>query len=79
MVTRRENRAPLRQNGVIVHLTRDLSLLAKKGRPLSQGRDLGELWAQRAPLYREFADITVENSGTIQETAGKIEKELKAL
>jgi dephospho-CoA kinase len=30
-------------------------------------------------LYRAFADITVENSGTIQETAGKIEKELNAL
>lgn len=79
VVTRRENRAPLRQNGVIVHLTRDLSLLSKKGRPVSQGTDLGELWARRAPLYREFADVTVENSGTIQETAGKIEKELKAL
>lgn len=46
---------------------------------MSQGTDLGELWAQRAPLYRAFADITVENSGTIQETAGKIEKELNAL
>ena len=79
VVTRRENRAPLRQNGVIVHLTRDLSLLSKKGRPVSQGTDLGELWAQRAPLYRAFADITVENSGTIQETAGMIEKELNAL
>ena len=79
MVTRQENRAPLRQNGVIVHLTRDLSLLSKKGRPVSQGTDLRELWAQRAPLYRAFADITVENSGTIQETAGKIEKELNAL
>ncbi len=79
VVTRQENRAPLRQNGVIVHLTRDLSLLSKKGRPVSQGTDLGELWAQRAPLYRAFADITVENSGTIQETAGKIEKELNAL
>ena len=79
VVTRQENRAPLRQNGVIVHLTRDLSLLSKKGRPVSQGTDLRELWAQRAPLYRAFADITVENSGTIQETAGKIEKELNAL
>ena len=79
VVTRQENRAPLRQNGVIVHLTRDLSLLSKKGRPVSQGTDLGELWAQRAPLYRAFADITVENSETIQETAGKIEKELNAL
>lgn len=79
VVTRRENYAPLRQNGVIVHLTRDLALLPKKGRPVSQGTDLAELWARRAPLYREFADITVENSGTIQETAGKIEKELKAL
>jgi len=79
VVTRPENLAPLRQNGVIVHLTRDLSLLPIKGRPVSQQTDLGELWRQRAPLYAAFAGCTVENSGTVEETAEQIEKELRAL
>lgn len=79
VVTRRENYAPLHQNGVIVHLTRDLALLPRKGRPVSQSTDLGELWARRAPLYAAFADLTVENSGTIRETAQQIEKELNGL
>ena len=76
VVTRPGNRNPLRQNGVIVHLTRDLALLPTKGRPLSQQAGLSALWQQRAPLYAAFAGITVQNSGTLEEAAEKIEKEL---
>ena len=76
IVTRRENYAPLHQNGVIVHLTRDLSLLPTNGRPVSQSRDLGELWAEREPLYAAFADLTADNAGTVEETAERIEQEL---
>ena len=76
VVTRRENYAPLHQNGVIVHLTRDLSLLPTNGRPVSQSRDLGELWAEREPLYAAFADLTADNAGTVEETAERIEQEL---
>ena len=76
VVTRPGNRPPLRQNGVIVHLTRDLALLPTKGRPLSQQAGLSALWQQRAPLYAAFAGITVQNSGTLEEAAEKIEKEL---
>ena len=76
VVTRQENRAPLRQNGVIVHVTRPLSLLSKAGRPVSQSMDLGELWERRAPLYAAFADVTVDNSGPLEETLDNIEKEL---
>lgn len=79
VATRRENYAPLRQNGVIVHLTRDLALLPRKGRPVSQRTDLGELWERRAPLYAAFADLTVENGGTVREAAQHIVKELNAL
>ena len=78
-VTRPENRDPLRQNGVVVHLTRDLALLPRSGRPVSQSTDLEELWARRAPLYAAFADLTVPNGGAVEAAADTIAKELNAL
>ncbi|MBD5151111.1 MAG: shikimate kinase [Oscillibacter sp.] len=79
VVTRQENYAPLHQNGVIVHITRDLDLLPKDGRPVSQSTDLHELWARRQPMYQAFADVTVCNDGTPEETAEQIIKELEKL
>lgn len=76
VVTRRENYAPLHQNGVIVHIRRDLSLLPTEGRPVSQSMDLGELWQRREPLYDAFADLTVDNDRTIEDAAEEIVKEL---
>lgn len=67
-----ENLAPLRQNGRIYHLLRDLNALPREGRPLSQGADFSTLWAQREPLYRQFRDTTIENTGTPAEVAGAI-------
>ena len=77
VVTRRENYVPLCQNGVIIHLTRPLRDLPTRGRPVSQSRDLGALWRERAPLYAAFADITADNSGPLEQTLKQIEKELK--
>ena len=76
IVTRQENYAPLHQNGVIVHIRRDLSLLPTAGRPVSQSTDLGELWRRREPLYAAFADIIVDNEDTIEGAAEKIKEEL---
>lgn len=76
IVTRRENYAPLHQNGMIVHITRDLSLLPTAGRPVSQSTDLHELWRRRAPMYQAFADVTIDNNGPLAETAAQIEKEV---
>lgn len=76
IVTRRENYAPLHQNGVIVHITRDLSLLPTAGRPVSQSTDLHELWRRREPMYREFADITIDNNGSLKET---VDETIKAV
>lgn len=70
-VTREENLPLLRQNGVVIHVTRALSALPREGRPLSAG-DLSAMWQTRAPLYRKFADAEVENSGTPEETARRI-------
>ena len=79
VVTRRENYAPLHQNGVILLLTRDLDKLPKAGRPVSQRTDLGELWRRREPLYRAFADRTIDNNGPLAETVEEMIKELSAL
>ena len=78
VVTREENYAPLRQNGVIVLLTRDLEKLPKAGRPVSQRTDLRALWRQREPMYRAFADVTIDNNGLLEETAHQITEELSA-
>ena len=77
VVTRRENRDPLRQNGKIFHLLRDLSLLPSAGRPISQSTPAEELWRQRASLYAAFADAVVDNNGPLDNTLAGIERELK--
>lgn len=59
-ILREDNRRALRQNARVVFLERPLEKLATAGRPLSKGgAALGELYAQRLPLYRAVADETV--------------------
>ena len=76
-VTREGNYAPLHQNGTIVHLTRPIDLLPTEGRPISQGTDRFLLWQQRKTLYVRFADLTVANTATPEETVDRIKKELR--
>lgn len=76
VVTRPENYAPLHQNGVIVHIVRPLEKLPTAGRPVSQSTDLHTLWRRREPLYRSFADLTVDNGGPMEETVCKILEEV---
>ena len=71
-VTIPENYEKLHRNGTIFWLRRDLSLLPTAGRPLSQSGKLSEMYQKRAPLYNAFADFTVENSGSPQDTAMQI-------
>ena len=76
VVTREENYSPLHQNGIILHLTRKLDLLPTDGRPISQKTDMAALWQQRKALYERFADRTIRNNGTPEETLASIEQEL---
>lgn len=71
-VTREENYSLLHRGGTIVRLDRELSCLPKEGRPLSQAGSLKEMLQIREPMYRRFADFTVDNNGTPEETAGEI-------
>lgn len=70
-----ENRKNLRQNGFVVHLTRDIELLAMDGRPLSKDREtLEKLWQQRRELYQACADCEISNDGTPENCARKIQE-----
>ena len=55
----------LRRNGVVLFIDRPVEKLRVGGsRPLSTDREaLERMAAQRGPLYRAAADITVDNSG----------------
>lgn len=66
------NHAPLRQNGRIYHLVRDLNTLPTDGRPLSERADLAAMWAERAPLYARFGDVELDNNGSLADTAAAI-------
>ena len=69
-VTRGENYPALHQNGRIYEITRDITKLATKGRPLSKNMDaLKEMYAVRKPMYEAFRDVSVENSAAAEETA----------
>ncbi|MBQ3894997.1 MAG: shikimate kinase [Clostridia bacterium] len=74
VVTREENYKTLRQNSFIVRVKRPLALLPVKDRPLSQGRPLEELAAEREPLYRKFADAEVDNVTTPRDAAALVVK-----
>ena len=75
-VTRPENYPSLHQNGCIVWLTRDLSLLPTDGRPMSQANPPEALWETRKALYEQFSDIKAANDGTISECVNAIEEAL---
>ena len=79
IVTREENRYPLKQNSFIVWLKRDISRLPLDGRPISQQNNLVDLYNKRAPLYQSFADITVEVSEDPEETVDRIIEEIRRM
>lgn len=75
-VTREENYPLLHQNGLLVRLLREPSRLPVCGRPISRAVPLPTLAAQREPLYRRFADITIDNNGTVVQTVAAISEAL---
>jgi len=65
-----ENRTALKQNGKIFFLERALWKLPTGGRPLSA--DLAAMYEKRAPVYRAFADVIVNNDGGAAQTVEQI-------
>ena len=77
VVTVPENYDLLHQNGRVYCLTRPLELLPTCGRPLSAGPGgLDALYEVRRPLYRQFADLIVDNNGSIADAAKYIWRNL---
>ncbi len=74
-VTQERNYDFLHQNGAILWLTRALDKLPTDGRPLS--RNLEQMFAVRAPLYRRFADAVISNDGTLTQTLTEIRQKLE--
>ncbi len=76
------NRVTLRATGFVVFLSVPVDVLRARvipaaDRPLiHEQRDLDRLFAEREPLYREFAAHVVDASGDPQDVAAAIEKEL---
>ena len=76
-----ENRELLRSTGVVIYLETSIGqqlnrVRGGRGRPLLKGADLSqrlaELRAQREPLYREIADITVSTDNRRVTRVGEI-------
>ena len=67
-----ENVAALKQNGVIVWLKRDLNSLTAQGRPVSRNKGIAALYEERREKYERAADITVDNDGSPDKTAGEV-------
>jgi shikimate kinase len=76
------NRITLRATGEVVFLSVPLDELRRRVRPAAERPlirregDIERLLAEREPLYREFAAHVVEASGTVDEVAAAIEREL---
>lgn len=68
-----ENRAALAGNGFIALIERATEKLETDGRPLSRDfATLTRMRAEREPIYRAFADVTVQNDASPEDCAGKI-------
>ena len=71
IVTRPENIPFLHENSLVIWLRRPLEELSTEGRPLSQSRNVEELYRERKPLYEGNADLIVDNT-TAQDTVDEI-------
>lgn len=68
-VLRAENRAAMRRTGRVYFLRRALEELPTDGRPLSRKGGLEEMYRVRKPLYSAAADVVIDNSVALEETA----------
>lgn len=80
---RAENRALLRENGIVLFLRRDpgsiYDSVDMSGRPLGQQGKEAFLrrFSQREPIYREFSHIVIENFSSPEETLREIVSKLE--
>lgn len=69
-----ENVFALKKNGRVFYIERELSHLSVRNRPVSQSRDLSELYRERKPVYEKTADYTVKFNENSRNCAERIIK-----
>ena len=75
VIKNKNNYFPLKQNGVIVWVKRDIERLVCDGRPLSKDLDtVKKLYEERKDNYEFFADEQVDNDGEINSVVKEIVK-----
>ena len=76
----------LRQDGMVIYLAisfkemeHRLKNITTRGIVLTRGESLREMYDERLPLYRKYADITVDCSGTdFEVVVGSVQNEIRA-
>ena len=71
-VTKQHNHPLLHQNGILVWVQRDISLLPTQERPLSDPNKMQSMYKARKPLYTAFADITINNNAAVETAVDRI-------
>ena len=77
VVTRARNLPLMSQNGRVLFLDTPPDSLPTAGRPLSQTKTPAVLYAERLPLYRAAADITVPITRDIESNMQRIKEALQ--
>ena len=81
---REENRAYLRESGIVVFLNRDPGItydtMDRTGRPLAQqGREaFVQRFLDREPIYREFSHVVINDFSCPENTVAEILEKLEA-
>lgn len=81
-VKKRKNMEMLKRNSIIIYIDRKVELIVEdideEKRPLLKGKknNIFLLEKERAPLYRLYSDITIENNKNIEEAIDKIMEQL---
>ena len=71
------NEFPLKANGTIFYIKRDLNKLASDGRPLSKDKQAIEsIYQQRKGLYEKFADFEIDNNGKLSDAVEGVKGKL---
>ena len=77
VIKNKDNYFPLKSNGVIFWIKRDLSALPTDGRPLSKDVEvLKKLFEERKDFYAFFADEIIENDTDIEKVVKEITDKL---
>ena len=76
----------LREIGTVIYLDvpyddlkKRLHNVRQRGVVLREGQTLEALYAERVPLYRRYADLTVHERGGIEDTVSALQKMLETV